>query len=107
MRFHLDEHVDGAIASGLRRRGIDVTTTVEAGLQTAADAAHLEFARRENRCVVTMDDDFLVLASSGIEHNGIVYCHQQSRSVGQIIAFLVLLDACLTDDEMKNHVEFC
>ena len=27
MRFHLDEHVDPAIAHGLRLRGIDVTTT--------------------------------------------------------------------------------
>src|SRR5262249_17977218 len=26
MRFHLDEHVPHAIAEGLRRRGIDVTT---------------------------------------------------------------------------------
>jgi hypothetical protein len=27
IKFHLDEHVSGAIAAGLRRRGIDVTTT--------------------------------------------------------------------------------
>ena len=34
IRFHLDEHVDPAIATALRRAGIDVTTTVEAGLRT-------------------------------------------------------------------------
>lgn len=107
MRFHLDEHVDDAIAAGLRRRGIDVTTTIEAGLQTASDTEHLAIAFRENQCVVTMDDDFPALASSGIQHCGIVYCHQQSRSVEQIIEFLVLLDACLIEDEMRNHVEFC
>ena len=38
MRFHLDEHVPHAIAEGLRRRGIDVTTTVEAGLRGTSDA---------------------------------------------------------------------
>ena len=27
IRFHLDENVGNAIADGLRRRGIDVTTT--------------------------------------------------------------------------------
>lgn len=27
IRFHLDENVSNAIAEGLRRRGIDVTTT--------------------------------------------------------------------------------
>lgn len=32
IQFHLDEHMDKAIAIGLRRRGIDVTTTPEAGL---------------------------------------------------------------------------
>ena len=32
IRFHLDEHCDLAIAEGLRRRAIDVTTTPEAGL---------------------------------------------------------------------------
>jgi hypothetical protein len=32
MRFHLDEHIANAIADGLRRRRIDVTTTVDAAL---------------------------------------------------------------------------
>jgi hypothetical protein len=32
IRFHLDENVDRAIALGLRRRAIDVTTTKDAGL---------------------------------------------------------------------------
>ena len=32
IRFHLDEHVAHAIAEGLRRRGVDVTTTTDAGL---------------------------------------------------------------------------
>lgn len=35
IRFHLDEHVDPAIADGLRRHGIDVTTTLDAGLVRA------------------------------------------------------------------------
>jgi hypothetical protein len=30
--FHLDEHVAPAVADGLRRRSIDVSTTVDAGL---------------------------------------------------------------------------
>ena len=35
IRFHLDENVSNAIAEGLRRRGIDVTTTSETGLIAA------------------------------------------------------------------------
>ena len=59
IRFHLDEHVDPAIASALRRAGIDVTTPIEAGLRTKDDQAHLEFARAEGRIIVTRDQDFL------------------------------------------------
>jgi len=107
MRFQLDEHVDAAVAEGLRRRGIEVTTTLEAGLQGASDLSHIEVARGSTCVIVTHDDDFLRLACQGVEHAGIVYCHQQSRSIGEMIEFLVLLDACLTDAEMINHVEFC
>src|SRR5262249_34838704 len=62
IRYHLDEHVDGAIARGLRDRGVDVTTARDAGLLGAPDAEHLEFAMRESRVIVTHDADFLRLA---------------------------------------------
>ena len=32
IRFHLDENVPLAVAEGLRRRGVGVTTTSQAGL---------------------------------------------------------------------------
>jgi len=32
IKFHLDENITLAIANGLRRRGIDVTTTPEKGM---------------------------------------------------------------------------
>ena len=47
VRFHLDEQVDPDVARALRRYGIDVTTTIEAGLRTHSDLAQLEFATRE------------------------------------------------------------
>lgn len=62
IRFHLDEHLDPDIARALRRYGIDVTTTVEAGLRTQSDFAQLDFATREQRVLVTHDADFLRLA---------------------------------------------
>lgn len=49
LRFHLDEQVNPRIAQGLRRRGIDVTTTVGAGLRTVADDVQLAFARQALR----------------------------------------------------------
>ncbi|MGA7937936.1 MAG: hypothetical protein WCA35_30585 [Kovacikia sp.] len=43
IRFHLDEQVKSVIARELRRRNIDVTTTVEAGLRTQSDEVQLDF----------------------------------------------------------------
>lgn len=106
LRFHLDEHVAGAIAAGLRRRGIDVTTAADARLLGAKDDAHLAFAVAEGRVVFTNDEDYLVLHDQGIEHAGIAYCHQQSRSLGDVIRALMLLWEVLEPDEMRNHVEF-
>ncbi len=37
IRFHLDENANNAIADGLRRRGIDVTISVQADLISASD----------------------------------------------------------------------
>ena len=72
IRFHLDEHVDPAIATALRRAGIEVTTTIEAGLRTKNDEAHLRFARTEGRVIVIRDQDFLRLAAQMGDHRGIV-----------------------------------
>ena len=41
IRFHLDEDTDPAIAEGLRRHGIDVTTSQEGTAATTAMARAL------------------------------------------------------------------
>jgi predicted nuclease of predicted toxin-antitoxin system len=106
MKFHLDEHVDLAIAHGLRLRGIDVRTTAEAGLVSASDDSHLEYANREGRVIFTNDSDFLRLASTGIEHFGIAYCARTARSVGFIVRHLCLMHDCIASDEMRGKVEY-
>lgn len=106
IRFHLDENVDPVIAGALRRHGIDVTTTVEAGLRTAGDKEHFEFAGQETRVIVTHDDDFLRMAGKSPEHAGIAYCHLEARTIGEIIRSLILIYEVLSPDEMKGHVEY-
>jgi predicted nuclease of predicted toxin-antitoxin system len=71
IRFHLDENVSHAIASGIRRRGIDVTTTQEAGLMGAIDEAHVAFALLAGRVIFTQDEDFLRIHAARIPHPGI------------------------------------
>ena len=70
--FHLDENISPTLADALRHRGIDVTTTADAGLVGATDRDHLAFATVAGRVVVTQDVDFLRLHSQGVPHAGIV-----------------------------------
>lgn len=106
MRFHLDEHVDPAIAAGLRRHGIDVTTTVDAQLISAEDAEHVAFAMREGRVVFTNDADFLRLHHRGAAHAGIVYCPRNRRTIGEVVDYLRLMYECMDEGEMIGRIDF-
>jgi predicted nuclease of predicted toxin-antitoxin system len=106
IKFHLDEHVPTSIAQGLRREGIDVTTTVDAGLRTATDDAHLNFAIREKRVLVTHDHGFLRMARQGAPHYGIVYCKPRSRTLGEILRTLVELWRRSSAEQMKNRIAY-
>lgn len=106
LRFHLDEHVDPAIADALRVRSIDVTTTLEAGLTSAGDEEQLAYALRESRVLLTHDRDFLALAAKGIPHAGICYCHQHARTVGELIKSLAVPAYCVDPVEIKDRIEF-
>jgi hypothetical protein len=104
IRFHLDEDTDPAIAAGLRHHDIDVTTSQEIRLLGAVDPVQLAHAHAERRVLVTHDSDHLVLSAQGLEHSGIAYCHQKKRSLGEIIAGLVLYGKCASP--MRCEVEW-
>lgn len=106
IRFHLDECAPTAIAHGLRRRGIDITTTQEEGLLHSPDESQLGFAAREGRVLVTQDADFLRLHGQGISHRGIVYYDPADVSIGRVIQGLVLIHGVLEAEDMWDHIEF-
>lgn len=106
IRFHLDENCHRAIAEGLRRRGIDVTSTPEAGLRTATDEQQLAHCLAQARVLFSQDRDFLRLHAAGTPHPGIVYCDKDTRSIGEIIQGLVLIWEVLEPEEMTNRVEY-
>jgi hypothetical protein len=54
-RLYLDEDVHHAVATGLRRRGHDVLTTIEAGRSGRSDTEQLDFAIQENRCLFSFN----------------------------------------------------
>jgi predicted nuclease of predicted toxin-antitoxin system len=106
IRFHLDENVKSAVARELRRRSIDVTTTIEAGLLGQSDELQLAFICKQKRVIMTHDEDFLTIASLTSKHPGIAYCKQGTRSIGQIIEALVLIYEVYVPEEMVGRVEF-
>lgn len=107
IRFHLDEHCPHAVALGLRRHGIDVTTATDAGLLRAPDEHHIAFGVAEGRVIFTRDEDYLVLNARGVAHRGIVYGHPQKRlSIGEIIHALVLIWEVYDPDEVAGRVEY-
>lgn len=105
IRYFLDEHVSHAIAHGLRARGVDVLTVVDAGLLHAPDEQLLQFAEEHSRVIYSQDADYLRLHAQGMPHAGIVYARQQT-SVSVAISGLMLIFEAMKSDEMQNHVEF-
>ncbi|MBS0260965.1 MAG: DUF5615 family PIN-like protein [Planctomycetes bacterium] len=106
MKFHLDEHLAHAIARGLQRRGLDVTTTTDADLIGASDEEQLDFAKSEGRVLVTNDADFLELVTTVAEHSGVAYCAPGQKTVGEMVRFLCLMHDCLTPSEMVGRIEY-
>jgi predicted nuclease of predicted toxin-antitoxin system len=80
IKFYTDEHVAKAVVRGLRQRGVEALTVLEAGMLGASDEEHLKRARNEDRVIFTQDDDFLRLHAAGADHAGIVYASQQTLS---------------------------
>jgi len=105
IKFYTDEHVAKAVVKGLRQRGVDVKSVIDAGMLTATDQEHLALAWREGRVIFTQDDDFLRLHATGVNHAGIVYA-PQGTSIGEIIFGLMLTYQVLDAEDMKGHVEY-
>jgi hypothetical protein len=106
IRYFFDQNMHSAVERGLRNHGIDVLTAQDAGRCGLDDPAQLQFATADGRVLVTHDEDFLVLAASGVQHGGIAWCYSRKYSVGQLIPMLVLLHAVYDSDGMKNRVEY-
>ena len=56
--------------------------------------------------MVTQDDDFLKLHALGTPHAGIVYCRQQTLTIGEMLRRLILIHDLLGADEIAGRIEF-
>jgi predicted nuclease of predicted toxin-antitoxin system len=106
MRLKLDENLGQQSAQLLRRRGHEVATVHDQGLQSAADADLLEECRRERRGLVTLDLDFanpLLFRPSQFE--GIAVLRLPSRpSHTDLIAAVETLAGGLDRDAIRGKL---
>jgi hypothetical protein len=72
----------------------------------ARDEDHLAYGVATGRVIFTQDQDFLRHHAAGVEHQGIAFCYQRSRSIGQIIASLLVIWEAYEPEEMANRVEY-
>ncbi len=106
----MDVHIPFTITAGLRRRGVDVLTSQEDGMQEAEDRPLLERANELKRVLFSQDADLLAIASGnqqqGHEFAGLIYCHQLGPKIGEIIEDLELMAYCADIAEVRNRVIF-
>lgn len=92
LTFYFDTHIAKAAAEQLRTHGVDVLRCEEVGMAEASDDAHLEFATREDRVMITQDADFANLHvrwnEIGREHAGIMRVPPDLQGQAQI-SFIV------------------
>jgi hypothetical protein len=108
--LYMDAHVPSAITEGLRRRGIDVMTCQDDGADRFPDQELLKRATLLERVLFSQDDDLLKLAAHWQEvekqFHGVVYAHQLSGGIGELIRDLELILNCCTIDELVNQVHY-
>jgi hypothetical protein len=87
IRIYTDESVNVAVVEGLKRRGVDSFSAMDAGELGLTDEDQLIFANKEMATIFIHDTDFLRIASKWIEegrtHHGIIYCHQKDYTIGE------------------------
>lgn len=105
IRFYTDVHVPYSVTTALRRRGVDVLTAQDVGMERASDQEHLAHATAASRVLITQDADFLALSASGVDHTGIVY-GRQGTAIHRLLNGLLLIFDVLKPDDMLNHIEF-
>ncbi len=105
IRFYSDEQVSGAVTKGLKKRGVELLTSPEAGTLGVKDEVHLERAYADARVLITQDADFLALHAAGHPHAGIVFA-PQGTPVGEIIRGVMLLNEVFEPEDMFGQVEY-
>jgi predicted nuclease of predicted toxin-antitoxin system len=105
VKFLIDECANPVIAEQLRERGIEAVACRDVCRRTFTDESHIRYAIQEARVIFSHDPDYLAWHRDGKPHGGIIWCHETSHTIGEILEFLELVTVCITADEMQNRLE--
>jgi hypothetical protein len=112
VRLYCDEDsMRHALVAALRKRGVDVLTSLEAGTTEQSDEQQLSFATRQGRAIHSFNvGDFCRLhaqwLAGGRSHAGIILAQQQQFPVGEQMRRLIRLVDRLSPEDMRDRLEF-
>lgn len=112
VRIYVDEDAaESVVVAGLRARGVDLMTTVEANRRGTSDVEQLEFATLQGRVLYTLNaGDFARLHREFLQHGrthaGIVVIPAQRYSIGQKVRRLAAFVQSSSAERMKSRIEF-
>jgi Domain of unknown function (DUF5615) len=112
IRLYVDEDAMArALVRGLRARGVDVTTVLDAGMLEQDDKAQLEYATEHGCVLYTFNvGHFCQLhtqsMAQGGSHAGIIVVFRQRYAVGEQLRRLLLLISTKSAGEMRNNLQF-
>jgi hypothetical protein len=104
--LYFDVHVDHAIASQLRLRGIDVLTAQEDGANRLADDALLDRASSQGRPLVTHGIRLFAMAEDwqrrGRAFVGVIFAHLMQVSICRCVRDLEILAEATDAEDWVN-----
>ena len=110
LRLYMDVHVKTAIATGVRRRGIDVLAAQEDEAVRLEDEALLDRVTALQRVLFSQDDDLLAIArvrqATGVPFAGLIYGHQLAATIGKYVLDLEVVCTVLDPEDMANRIEY-
>ncbi len=102
MRLLLDQGLPRSSAEILRNKGWDIQHTGEIGMSRATDRQILEYARDEQRIVITLDSDFhAILAVENLDSPSVVRIRQEGLR-GPELAELVEKIWSIIEQQLEN-----
>ncbi len=112
IRLYVDEDAMArALVRGLRARGVDVTTVLDANMSEREDMAQLEHATQQDRVLYTCNvGHFCHLHAQYMapskDHAGIIVVSRQRYSVGEKIRRLLQHISMKSSEEVGNNLQF-